>query len=480
MPGLHSILIGAYVLFVVVLLFGLSIFVHEFGHYIAARWCGMVIDTFSLGFGPALWKRKRGGTLYKIGCIPVGGYVALPQLDPANMRVVQGRPDDAQEGKKNAAGRQLPPIAPWKKIIVSLMGAAGNLLLAVILAWIVFATGRPVLIATTDGAVIGDVDPASPAYACGLRAGDTILEVNGASIKTWHEFMQAASLDDRLELKVAAAGESAARVVSVPTTNDAQFGIALVAGLEEGSLCKVGVVQAGSTAAKAGLRSGDIIRRFDGVRVASRAHLIAMVHERENREVPMVVEREGQTLDVRVTPAMDPAVKMVRIGIVFDSMVMTPGAQLRHDATAIVRLLKALLTPRQARKAAQGLGGPVSILAMFWLYTQAGILLALGFTRFLNVNLAILNLLPIPVLDGGHILFALWEGATGRPASEKVVGWLVNIFAVFLIACMLLLTYRDLFRWLPLWHSALSERVESATTNAPGTTAEPSPAPAPP
>ncbi len=478
-----------YVGLVVVLLFGLSIFVHEFGHFIAARWCGLVVETFSIGFGPALWKRKVKGITYKIGCIPVGGYVALPQLDPSGMKTIQGAPESAAaEGSASADAAptpaRLPPVAPWKKIVVSVAGATGNLIFAAGLAWIVFAF-RGTLPLPTGGTQIGEVDPTSPAYERGIRPGDAILSVNGTAVTTWQEILQLASLDDQVALRVRPPDGGAERDLVVPTRTDPTFGIPLLEGIEAGRVCQVSEVAPGSTADQAGIRAGDIIRTFDGHRIATGQQLIDRVQSAEGREVEVVVLRAREFLTLRVTPVRDEAYDMIRIGIVFDqrssnmmieTLSLSPVAQLKYDATAIIRILKALVTPKQAGKAAKGMGGFVSIFAAFWIYTQAGILVALGFTRFLNVNLAILNLLPIPVLDGGHILFSVWEWITGRPAHEKLIGWLVNIFASLLIFAMVLLTWQDLVRWNRIRREARAVREAPAAgvvTNGPAGEAVP-------
>jgi len=479
-----SILIGLYVVLVVALLFGLSIFVHEFGHYISARLCGLVVETFSIGFGPALWKRKVNGITYKIGCIPVGGYVSLPQLDPSSMKTIQGAPESV--GDASAKGTEsadatpvrtpLPPVAPWKKIVVSLAGATGNIIFAGLLAWIVFAF-RGTLPLNENSTQIGDVATTSQAYEKGLRPGDTVLAVNGSRVTTWQEIMQFAALHDHVTLRVRPPDGGSERELTLAPVPDPTFGIPTLAGVEAGRVCQVHQVVEGSTADRAGIQPGDIIRTFDGRRIATGNQLIERVQAAEGREVGITLLRNRELVELKVTPIRDEAVGMIRIGIVFDqrsadlmieTLSLTPFAQLKYDATAIVRILKALVTPKQAGKAARGMGGFVSIFAAFWIYTQAGILIALGFTRFLNVNLAILNLLPIPVLDGGHVAFSVWEWVTGRPIPEKVIGWLVNIFASLLILAMVLLTWQDISRWGRIRHEVKAARAAAAVeTNAP-------------
>lgn len=446
---MESFFNGLYIAVMIVVLLGISIFIHEFGHFMAARLCGMVVDAFSIGFGPAIWKRKVNGITYKIALIP-GGYVALPQLDPSGMQVIQGdnkAADPADLQGDESAERRLPPVKPWQKIVVALSGAVGNIILAVVLAFVVYYVDKPTSDIASKGAIIGDVAEDSPAFAAGLRPGDVIVAVDGKAVRFWLEFMQLAAMTEKITVRVESGADKTVREVVLPTKVEKTLGVLMVEGLKEGSICRVRMAQPGTSAAMAGVKSGDIIREFDGVGVASRRHLIDMVQERADREVPIVVERSGKLLELRVTPVLDETYKMVRIGIEFDPMISKPLDQLVYDATAIIRILKALVTPASSKNAAKGLGGPISILGMFGLYLAISLVQALAFTRFLNVNLAILNLLPLPVLDGGHIIFSLWEWIMRKPVHPKVVTWLVNIFAGLIISAMIILTYRDIIRW---------------------------------
>jgi regulator of sigma E protease len=434
----QAIFSNVYAVAAVVLLFGISVFVHEFGHFLAARLCGLVVDVFSIGFGPALWKRKMGSLELKVGCIPFGGYVALPQLDPTGMETVQGADGEP--------ARTLPAVAVWKKIVVSLAGAAGNIIFAFILAWTVYLAGRPSM-PGSQGPLVGLVETNTVAYAGGLRAGDTIQSVNGQAVKSWTDFVQICSFSEKVDLRVKRADGGEAEMSLATSTNANAFQIRMLEGVEQGSVCKVGRVLAGSMAEKAGVQMGDIIKSFNGVVVAGRGHMISMVQERAGLDTALVVERKGVQQDLTVTPKLDPDRKVVLIGIEFDAMSSTPWEQIKQDASSVFRILKALVTPAQAGNAAKSIGGPVAIFGMFWIYAKASFLLVLGFARYINVNLAILNLLPIPVLDGGHIVFSLWQGITRRPLNEKVIRFLVNGFAIILITLIVFLSFRDLKVW---------------------------------
>ncbi|MBU1910189.1 MAG: site-2 protease family protein, partial [Verrucomicrobia bacterium] len=295
----------------------------------------------------------------------------------------------------------------------------------------------------------------------GVRIGDSIETVNGQSVRTWEDFLVTGALYDDLVLEVRAA-DGTEKTVAVRT--ERFLGARYVPGLMPMSYCWVLSVDAGSSADRAGIRPRDRIVELNGVRLYSREHLIQQVAECRDKAVPVLIEREGTPLTLEVTPAYEEATKKVRIGVVFNTLdVKRPMAQIKTHAFLIVRLLRALLTPGQSRAAAQAVGGPVAIFGMFWLYVQGSFLMALWFTGMLNVNLAIINILPIPVLDGGHLMFALWEAVTRRPPSARIVNALMNIFAALIIALFALLLYRDTVRMiLPFFRG---EPVEVVATN---------------
>lgn len=431
---LDWILSNGYTLLVVLLLFGLTIFVHELGHFLVARWCGLTVDTFAIGFGPAIWRRTINGVEYKIGLLPFGGYVALPQMDPAG-----GRPDS------EAKTRELPPVAPGHKILVALAGVTCNMILAIAIAYVVYWGGQSY--APPEGRVVlGYVEPESEAYAAGVRIGDTIEAVNGKPVGTWDAFI----------MEVALSAAPTVRVVHVDGTRaeltlarQEFMGASFIPGISPMNYCYVLRARPGSSAEAAGLRNGDRILRIDGVELFSREHLIELVNQRANQTVPIVVLRDGAEIELSVTPVYDEALGRALIGIEFNTLdVKKPWDQIKAHSLLIVRLLKALTTPKEAKAAAGAVGGPVAILSMFWLYVQGSFIMALWFTCLLNVNLAVLNLLPIPVLDGGHIMLSLWELITRRPASYRVVSFIWNVSAVLLIGLFGLLTWRDIDRFL--------------------------------
>jgi regulator of sigma E protease len=447
-----EILIGVAAGVIVVLLFGLAVFVHELGHFLAARHFGFVIDVFSIGFGPALWKRKYGGTEYRIGCIPLGGYVALPQLDPSAMETIQGGQD------ADGAPRTLPAIAPWRRILVALAGPAGNVVLAVVLALVIYASPG----AVTGGAdtTVGTVETNSPAYAAGLRMGDRVLTVNGQPVTTWTELLVECHLAGDLSNGVRAAVDRGGGrlALTIPVRRDAAADLRGIEGIHPVTLCVVAGLSSNAPAAAAGVRPDDIIEAIDRHRVCSVEDAIERIRAAGETALTLSLRRAGKSVVCTVTPRHDPEAGRPLIGVSLAVGIeripmwmqyRKPMDQLEGDVRSIFRILEALLAPRtrgEAGRAAGALSGPIAIAATLWVYARVSLLASLGFIRFLCVNLAVLNLLPLPVLDGGHILFALWEIVTRRKPSPRVVNALVNVFAVLLILLIVVVMARDVPR----------------------------------
>lgn len=446
-----------YTLLVVLLLFGVTIFIHELGHFLVARWCGMQIDTFAIGFGPAIWSRKKNGVLYKIGIIPFGGYVALPQMNP--------------EEQEQEEGRSLPDIAPAKKIPVALAGAIGNMILAVIIAWIIAVIGKPSAPHERDtvvGFVVPDGEPDERlAYEQGLRPGHRIISVNGKPVSNWQDIHVEATLSREVILEADTSEDIF--TITLPT-QDTEMGLRLLPGVSWVVYSDVAQVVPGSPAEMAGLRPGDRILELNDIPVYSIAHLIHLVNEHGDQQVPIVVRRGEETMAFQVRPEYDPVEQRALIGIAFSSPMLSvdydeviypkPLEMIREFSTLIFRVLRALATPSQAGMAASALAGPVYILYALWDMVQNSFAMALWFTCLLNVNLAILNLLPIPVLDGGHIVFSLWEVVTRRRINARFKAIIMGACWLLLILAMIFLAYRDVARLGWMYRSAPVEEVE--------------------
>lgn len=432
------------ILFIIVMmlfLFGITIFVHEWGHFIVAKKCGLVIETFSIGMGPALWKKEIGGIVYKIGAFPIGGYVSLPQLDPAGMEKMQGETESDR--------KTLPEISPWKKIAVAVAGPFCNIVFAFLLAIIVSSAGQPESVA-----LIGSVGTNTVASAAGLQPADQIIAVNGTPVKTWYdaqvETLLGGGEDHVITITVLSGAET--RDLEIQA-NDPTAGDYLIEGATHANPCVLGQVTPGSPAALAGIKPDDIVVEFGGTRVIDWNHFTELVPQYSNTAAAITVQRGEEIINLSVTPEFNESEERVLVGVKPGGTIGMPWSlsgspieQIKSDSSSIFRLLKALTTPSESKQAASGLGGPVAIFTMIWISLKMSMITTIGLIRFININLAVLNLLPLPVLDGGHVCFALWEGITRRKVHPKVVATLVNVFAILLISAMLFLSWRDVDR----------------------------------
>lgn len=432
----------------VLLLFGFTIFIHELGHFIAARLCGLVVDAFSLGFGPAIWKRKIKGTEYRICWIPLGGYVALPQLDPTGMQTIQGGAD--------APVRNLEPATWWKRIVVSVCGPLGNVLFALVLALLVWAVPPEVSDELKfDGAVVGKVEADSPAAAAGFRVGDRILAVNGREVGIWGAFVTELHLSTANGFVLVTVSNRLDGVVAElkAATEKDRLGHDMVKGLGEAHRCAIAEVMADSPGERAGLAAGDVVLAIGGRDVHSVDHAVETIRASEGRPLVVAFMRKGTRRTLTVVPERG-ADDVWKVGVRLAQYVVSvpmwmqfrhPLDQIQGDVDSVKRVLVALGTRKQAAKVGTALSGPIMIVSSLWLTVLSGIAGTLCFVRFLNINLAILNLLPLPVLDGGHIVFALWRGLFRREIPAKVVNYLVNVFAVLLIGVFIFISFRDVW-----------------------------------
>ena len=456
----------------VVLLFSLAIFIHEFGHYLAARILGMKVDAFSIGFGPAIWKKKIGGIEYKISWFLFGGYVALPQLDPAGMDKIQGKNSKKDGGEsggaKDASGEETPPplpdAPPWKRIIVAAAGPFGNVVLAAVIACILPFTSAEFGMA---GATAGSVLAGSPADKAGIFPGDRIISIGGEPVssfndirnqiafagasKTEIEFERAARVTVAVStnaVKVAAdGGGDAVETVLAPILTDAAAEPSAQTSHPSPAPAR-SVRRAGDSTVSSFFASGRNVE-FDGDLFpvpewnGADLNLSFELAEGESRIaktqiVPLAVPGGGSAIGILSVASKAPMWMGYR----------NPAKQLAWDCKNILLVLKKLVTPKSAGNTAKAVSGPVGIGRVLYKTVRKDFWGALGFLRFLCINLALLNLLPIPVLDGGHIVFALFEAVTRRKPNRKIVEWTTAAFAFLVIGLMLLLVFTDSKRWI--------------------------------
>ena len=434
----------------VVLLFNLLIFVHELGHFLAARWRGLKAERFAIWFGKPLWKKEIGGVEFVLGWIPAGGYVSLPQMAPM----------EAIEGKTTKPREKLPDASALDKILVAFAGPLFSFGLAVGFALIVSLVGRPVSESETT-TTIGDVDKDSPAEKAGLKPGDKILEVDGKPVTKW--FGMGPSVTWRIVRSEGPAipikFERDGRVMTTEAVPVKQK----TRAWQRASLRQILVdsahtpiinqVAPNSPADRAGLRRGDEITDVNGVKLIHPAGLGDYIEK--HGAVPLTLKgmRGSTPIQVTVTPEilLGATNARPRVGIVWDPGggrmdIVHPGVaeQIVGSVDAMISTFGALFSKKSDIKP-QHLSGAIKIMNIYYVLfkSEQGWRLALWFSVIMNVNLALLNLLPIPVLDGGHITLAIVEGIRRKPVNARILSVLQTSCAVVIIGYMLYIAFYD-------------------------------------
>jgi regulator of sigma E protease len=437
-----------------VLFFGASILVHELGHFWAARRRGMRVERFSIGFGPKIFAwRGQDGVEYRLSWFPLGGYVLLPQL--AEMPAI--------EGESSIPVDTLPPISYATKMIVSVAGATMNVVFAFALACIVWVIGQPTsseMASTRIGYVsptleLGDgTKVPSPASLAGLQVGDIVRAVDGKPVEDWADFKQTlvtsagrtAEGQPQAVFTIEREGRTQEITLHPILAGDEQF---RSVGIAPGYELLVHDIVAGSVGQQAGFLAGDEILTLDGHRmlniVAYQDYLVA----HHDRSVTAHIKRGDRQLDVAI-PARSNAVTTPRLGLNlttgFRLTHPSPLAQIWEQVAMTFRTLWSLLNPRSDIGLSKATG-PVGIARIFYSAAEAGIRPVLMFTILLNVSLAIFNLLPFPVLDGGHMLFATIGRIRGRPLPINFVMTAQSVFMVLLLTMVVYVTVFDVRRW---------------------------------
>ena len=438
------------ILLEVVLLFNLLIVVHELGHFFAAKWRGLKVEKFAIWFGKPLWSKTIGGVEYRLGSIPAGGFVAIPQLAP--MEAIEGHTDEK--------GADLPPARPLDKVIVAAAGPAASLGLAFAFACVVWFVGRPVSEAETTNQ-IGYVMQGGPADKAGLRAGDRILAVNGHPVKRINGMGR---MSDTVAWNVAV---SSSPVIPIRFEREGKEQVVEVepiaqprAGWGRKNLRQIQIIPAmtpmvarvipNSPAETAGIRSGDLVVAADGRKLYGPSPLAELILKSGGKPVTLSIRRGSEDFSVTVTPRLPDGQKQPRIGVEWDPRGVVklvhpdPLVQIKSSIITMWETISAV-TDRRSEIGVQQLSGPVGIMRLYYLLFQnpMGWQLALWFSVVLNVNLAIMNLLPLPVLDGGHILLAFIEWICGHPIHQKTLEVVQTTFAMLLIGAMLYISFFD-------------------------------------
>ena len=442
--------------FYFLLALGVLIAFHEYGHFIAARKLGVKVLRFSMGFGNVIWRFQRNpeSTEFVVGVLPLGGYVKMVderegEVEPADLPFAFNRQN------------------VLKRSIIVVAGPAFNFVLAILIYWLVFMIGE-----TGMRPVLGAIPKASLAAAAGFSEGDEILTVAGTPTPTWNmaisAFLEKVVEEEKISFDVRTqAGEALQRVLTVPRE------VAEKPELLHDQLGfhpwqpplspVVDKVEAGSAAQTAGLLPGDLLVNVDGVPIKDWQQWVEHVRAHPKQEMILLVERDGVRLPLPITPAevASPAGPVGRIGAgvrVPEEVMSALEVEYQLDPVSAftasvtktvdysVMTLKMIGRMLTGSAAIENLSGPISIAQYAGQSARLGVLQFMKFLAIISISLAVLNLLPIPVLDGGHLMFYAIEAVRGSPVSEQTQVWCQQVGMFILFSLMALAFFLDIER----------------------------------
>ncbi|HEU4370023.1 MAG TPA: RIP metalloprotease RseP [Methylomirabilota bacterium] len=439
--------------FIVVI--GILILIHELGHFFVARWTGVGVERFSIGFGPVLLRWRGKETEYVLSAIPMGGYVKM---------MGEENPLEGGGGPVHDPGKAFALKPLWARFLIVFAGPGMNFVLAVAIFAVVLATlGRPVW-----PAAVGKVAEGSPA-AAGLRTGDTIVAVNGQPVRYWEDLERAVAASNGRSLELRLRRDGAERPVTVtprlrtvpdPIFREPRETWDIGAGPQLAP--QISSVGPGSPAERAGLKPGDVVIAVAGQPVYTPEDLVEAIRTRPGRAFPITVERESRTVTLSVVPdavkekgpdAQEREVGRIQAGIATKAVRFEPygpieavghGAAKTWDMTVLT--VKGLWKLVSRQIDSSNIGGPIQIATEAGRQAKDGMASLALFTAIISVNLAVLNLLPVPMLDGGHLLFFLIEAILGRPLSLRKREVAQQVGFVLLMMLMVFALYNDLVR----------------------------------
>lgn len=420
-----------------VFVIGVLVFVHELGHYLAARRIGVRVLKFSLGFGPRVVGFTRGGTEYCVSAIPLGGYVKMAGESADDPR--SGQPDEFLSKTK------------WERFQVLIAGPLMNILLAVVVLAAVLMQGADVPAYLDEAPIIGAIEKSSPAERAGFAVGDRILSVAGRAVDTWENFDIAVASKPNREIDVTVLRSGAEQALRVTPGSDGKFEVGRI-GVFPKVHPRVRSVNPGDPADRAGVKPGDVVLAVNGEGVSFARQLSDAIGRNPEKPIVLSIQRNGLAMEVPVTPRRDGTVGRIGVSIGNEMRRVEPTAveavkmSVRRTWEMSGLILHTLWGLISGETSPKQLMGPVGIAQLSGESAQEGWVSLLGLLASISLNLGLLNLLPIPVLDGGHIFIMALEGVARRDFSVRVKERMLLAGFMLLMLLMVTVIYNDLTR----------------------------------
>jgi regulator of sigma E protease len=426
---------------------GVLVFVHELGHFLAAKRVGIRVLKFQLGFNPTILSFKRGDTEYSLGALPLGGYVKMAGESPEDV-------ERDEQGRVIRRGDEFLSKSKWQRFQVLIMGPVMNIALALVLTTVVLYQGAEVPAYEDQPPVVGVVQADSPAAKAGIQPGDRIVAVGTTSVDAWEQFYIAiASRANReVPLRIVRNGqEITIKATPVVPPGQSRFEIGDIGVLPDVHP-HIPTVNPGEPADRAGIKPGDVVLAVNNEPITFRSQLRDAIVKHPGQEITITVLRNGQRLEIQAVPEKRGDIGWLGIGLADDSKSIKPGfveaigmsfKKNLEFGGLIFQTVWGLLTRETSPKQ---LMGPVAIAQLSGESAQLGWVALFSLMAMISLNLGILNLLPIPVLDGGHIFIMALEGIARRDFSVRVKEKMLLAGFVVLMMLMVTVIYNDLTR----------------------------------
>ena len=400
---------------IAIIVLGVLVFVHELGHFLVAKWANVYVEKFSIGFGPVLLSKKYGETEYVLSALPLGGYVKM-----------YGEQNDDEPGKETydpaKEGRSFRDKSAWHKAAIIIAGPLFNVIFAIIIFWALYMSGIP-----SFQAVVGEVEKDSVAETAGLKTGDIITSVNNEKVRSWNEFASIIA-------------EMPNEKVDITLSDNRKISL--------------------TVSEKAGFLKDDKIISINGEKITSWSNSATYIRGNPDKELLVEVERAGKIIELKVTPKPNKQVidgKEQTIGLIGIAPIdgnatvhygpiaaMGMGLEKSYELTKMIYIGFAKLIKQEIPS--DSLGGPILIVQTAAQSADSGFSTLLIFMAAISINLAVFNLLPIPVLDGGQLAIITAEGVMGRPLGEKALGAFQMFGLVIILSLMVFAFYNDIMR----------------------------------